>query len=228
MSDFDERLEESVFGAFPFLRTGDPALRRDFFDAAAKVTIPPGQFICMEGDQCGQLPLVMSGRARVYKSGEQGREITLYRLETGESCILTAACIASAHAFPAFAVTETEVEALVIPAPSFHAWLTRHEAWRAYVFELLWKRLANVIAVVEEVTFRRMDARIAGYLVERSEASNGVIETTHESIADELGTAREVVSRILKDFEHDDRVSLSRGAIRITDLDALQSIALRV
>jgi len=175
----------------------------------------------MEGDQCATLPLVLSGQARVYKSGEQGREITLYRLESGESCILTASCILAAHAFPAFAVTETEVDAVVIPSAVFRGWLTKHEAWQTYVFGLLWQRLANVIAVVEEVTFRRMDARIAAFLVARAELSEGIVKTTHDAIADELGTAREVVSRILKDFEHDGWVSLSRGAIRIIDLKEL-------
>jgi CRP/FNR family transcriptional regulator len=218
------RFEEEVYQALPFLRTAPDTFREAFFAQARRASAPPKAFICMEGDRCRHLPLVLSGSARVYKSGEQGREITLYRLTTGESCILTASCILTEHPFPAFAVTESEVTAAFIPAPVFRRWLDEHDVWRQYVFDLLWQRLADVITVVEAVTFRRMDARIAAHLV--AAAGGGTeVRTTHEAIADELGTAREVVSRNLKEFEREGLLKLSRGAIYLTDLDGLRKKA---
>ncbi|WP_457652765.1 Crp/Fnr family transcriptional regulator [Rhodocaloribacter sp.] len=218
------RFEEEVYQALPFLRTSSDAFRETFFSQAQRASAPPKAFICMEGDRCRHLPLVLSGSARVYKSGDQGREITLYRLETGESCILTASCILTEHPFPAFAVAESEVTAALIPAVAFRRWLDEHDAWRQYVFDLLWQRLADVITVVEAVTFRRMDARIATYLVEA--ASGGTdVRTTHEAIADELGTAREVVSRNLKEFEREGLLKLSRGTIHLTNPEGLRKKA---
>lgn len=181
----------------------------------------PGAFICMEGTQCASLPLVFSGTARVYKMAETGREITLYRIEPGGSCIITASCLLSDRTFPAFAVAETEVEAVLIPMPVFHAWFRHHDAWRRYLFDLLSSRLASVIELVEEVAFQRMDVRLAAYLVHAADAS-GEIERTHEVVAVDLGTSREVISRLLKDFERRGFVVLSRGIIRVRDREGLR------
>ncbi len=218
------RFEEEVYQALPFIRTSPEAFRKAFFSEVRRAAAPPKTFICMEGDRCRQLPLVLSGSARVYKSGEQGREITLYRLETGESCILTASCLLTEHPFPAFAVTESDVTAAFIPATAFRRWLDEHEVWRQYVFDLLWQRLADVITLVESVAFRRMDVRIAAHLLE-SAGGETEIRTTHEAIADELGTAREVVSRNLKEFEREGLLKLSRGTIHLTNLKKLRKKA---
>ncbi len=214
-----ERLSRQVLGRLPFLKHADPALQEAFLAAGIPVTLPPGTFICMEGNRCAHLPLVLSGTARVYKMSPEGREITLYRIEPGEACITTASCILSRRAFPAFAVAETEVEAVVIPTATFREWMGRYETWRTYVFELLATRLATVMEVVEEVAFHRMDTRLAAYLLE---ACTDVLARTHEAVAVDLGTSREVVSRLLKEFERAGWVSLARGAIRIVDADALR------
>lgn len=205
---------------FPFLRDADPALREALRDAGQTVTLPAGQHVCMEGNRCHHLPLVLAGTARVYKMSPEGREITLYRILPGESCITTASCIMSRRAFPAFAVAETDLTALLIPTPTFRDWMGRYEAWRSYVFELLATRLATVMEVVEEVAFRRVDERLAAYLVEAAPA--GVLPRTHEAVAVDLGSSREVVSRVLKEFERAGWVRLSRGAIRLTDPAALR------
>ncbi|RMF52817.1 MAG: Crp/Fnr family transcriptional regulator [Bacteroidetes bacterium] len=209
--------QEEVYAVLPFLRTAPAALHEAFFARAIRTEVPAGRYLCMEGDRCLHLPIVLSGSARIYKSGWQGREITLYRLEPGDSCILTASCLIGNHDFPAFAVTETDVVAALIPAASFHRWLGEYEAWRTYVFGLLWNRLIEIISLVEEVTFRRMDARLAEHLLKLTEGGPGAIHATHEALADELGTAREVVSRILKEFERQGWVTLARGLIQVCD-----------
>ena len=206
---------QPVYERFPFLARAEPSLRTAFFDHAMRTQLAKGTFICMEGNRCAHLPLVVSGTARVYKISEQGREITLYRIAPGESCILTASCVISDRAFPAFAIAETDIDAFAIPTMHFRAWMNQYEGWRAYVFELLATRLSTVMEVVEEVAFHHMDARLASYLLEATGGEGGLIRKTHEAIAADLGTSREVVSRILKEFERKGYLSLSRGAVQV-------------
>lgn len=212
--------------AFPFLQDVPPSAREALATQSVCVRLEPGQFICMEGHQCQHLALVTDGVARVYKMGESGREITLYRIEPGESCILTATCILGQEAFPAFAVTETPVEAVLIPASVFREWVAQYDPWRQYVFQLLSQRLGAVIAVVEEVTFRRMDARLASYLLDAlGHSEDADLHRTHEAIAADLGSSREVISRLLKDFEHAGAVRLARGTVHVLDPGALKEVA---
>ena len=208
----------------PVLANASPALRADFDRHAHVHHIPAGAPIAWEGDACDQLAIVLAGTVRVYKVGESGREITLYRIEETESCVLTASCILSRTQFPALAVAETDVEAVLIPAYVLRDWVARYEPWRDYVFDMMSQRLADVIATVEEVAFRRMDARIAEFLAELGE-NGATIPITHQEIASELGTAREVVSRILKDLERGGLIALSRGAVTLLDGDGLNARA---
>lgn len=209
---------------FPFLAQASPAMRAQVMQQTVLQTIPAGQTIFWEGDVCSHLALVLSGSVRVFKVSESGREITLYRIEASESCILTASCILSRSGFPAFAVTESEVRALLVPAPVLRAWLAQDEGWREYVVGVLAQRLAMVIATVEEIAFRRVDARIADYLLAVA-APGEKVSVTHQAIALELGTAREVVSRILKDLERAGAIALGRGAITVLDAEMLRARA---
>ena len=227
MMDDPTLFQQEARAVFPFLNSAGEAFLQAFFERGIRTDLSAGQFICLEGNQCAHLPLVLSGVARVYKIAESGREITLYRIEPGESCILTASCILSHRDFPAFAVAETDVEAMVIPAGDLPGWFNRHDAWRAYLFDLLSRRLGSVIELVEEVAFRHMDARLAAYLV-HAVAAAGTVERTHEAVAADLGTSREVVSRLLKDFEQGGLVALSRGVIRVRDEQGLSRIAKKV
>ncbi len=210
---------------FPFLRSGDQRLFDMFMQSASLTTIDPGEYICHEGTSCGHLPLVTQGTARVFKLGENGREITLYRIDPGESCVLTASCILSKQAFPASAISETKISAVVIPAHKVVEWLTDSASWRDYIFGLVSQRLANVISVIEEVVFRRMDRRIADYICQHQSLDGSPLKATHQSIASDLGTSREVVSRILKDLESKQLVKISRGAIEVADSEGLRKKA---
>ena len=206
---------------FAFLKEAGAEVRQQFVEYAQVKQVPSGEYICWEGDACSHLALVLSGSVRVYKVGESGREITLYRIEPGESCILTASCILSQEHFPAMALVEQPVEAVLIPAYILRRWVQRYDAWRDYVFGLLSARLAAVIATVEEVAFRRVDVRLAEFLLKLTE-EQPTIARTHQELASELGTAREVVSRILKDFEREQLIELGRGSITIRHKSALQ------
>ncbi|MEM8484965.1 MAG: Crp/Fnr family transcriptional regulator [Bacteroidota bacterium] len=212
--------ESQALDALAFLPNATEAFRNTFFETAIHKTMPAGSFICLENNQCGYLPLVLRGEARVYKMSDEGRELTLYPILTGDSCILTASCIMNDIVFPANAIAVTDIEALLVPSQYVRRWLTAHPDWSSYIFSLLSRRLVDVISLVEEVAFQRMDVRLARYLSDAS-ANNTVIKKTHEAIATDLGTSREVVSRLLKELEYKSVVSLSRGAITVLQKDAL-------
>ncbi len=178
----------------PILRRADGQLVREFQQAAFLARVPAGKDVFVEGDRADALALLISGVVRVYKIGETGREITLYRFGLGESCILTANAILSRQSFPAIATVEQEAEAVMIPADVFREWVRHHDLWRSFVFDLLSQRLASGMAIVDEVAFRRMDACVAAYLLSRSQP---VIRITHQEIAAELGSSREVISRTM-------------------------------
>ncbi|MGB8213811.1 MAG: Crp/Fnr family transcriptional regulator [Anaerolineales bacterium] len=213
---------ERILRSLPVLGQADSGLLREFQQAATFAHIPAGQDIFVEGDRVDAIALLISGVVRVYKIGETGREITLYRFGNGESCILTANAILSRKNFPAVATVEKAAEAVIIPAEAFRDWVRRYDIWREFVFDLLSQRLASIMDIVEEVAFRRMDARLAAFLVERSQLS-GTLHITHQEIAAELGSSREVISRILEDFSADGLLRVTRGSIEVLDVEALQA-----
>jgi CRP/FNR family transcriptional regulator, anaerobic regulatory protein len=220
----DENAFDRIAGALPILRRADPALKREFLQTAFLACIPRGRDVFTAGDPVEAIALLISGEVRVYKIGETGREITLYRFGDGGSCILTANAILSRQSFPAVATVEREVEAVMIPADAFRDWVGRHELWRDFVFDLLSQRLSSVMALVDEVAFRRMDGRIAAFLLRRGRLKNP-IPVTHQEIAAELGSSREVVSRILEDFVGRNLVCLARGAVEVLDFAALEAFS---
>lgn len=207
--------------SLPVLRNASPELAREFQQAAFLAHIPVGQDVFVEGDRVDAIALLISGVVRVYKIGETGREITLYRFGLGESCILTANAILSRQSFPAIATVEQEAEAVMIPSDTFRDWVKRYDLWREFVFDLLSQRLVSVMSIVDEVAFRRMDVRVAGLLLERSRRGNP-IRITHQEIASELGSSREVISRLLEDFSERGLVNVRRGEVEVLDAEGLK------
>ena len=212
---------EHMIQSLPMLGNASPSLLREFQQAASFTRIPEGRDVFSEGDRVDSIALLISGVVRVYKIGETGREITLYRFRSGESCILTANAILSQKNFPAVATVEEKAEAAMIPADTFRDWVRHYDLWRDFVFELLSQRLSSVMEIVEEVAFRRMDARVASLLINRGVRFNP-INMTHQEIAAELGSSREVVSRILEDFVVQGMISATRGMITILSAESLK------
>ena len=215
---------ERLHRMLPVLQHASPQMQRELLAEAIFARIPAGKDVFVEGDSIDAIALLLSGVVRVFKIGETGREITLYRFGYGESCILTANAILSRQSFPAIATVEKDAEAILVPADSFRLWVSRYEAWRDFVFDLFAQRLASVIAVVEEVAFRRMDGRVAALLLSRGQAHNP-ITITHQEIASELGSSREVISRLLEDFASRGMIRTRRGAIDILNFEELQESA---
>jgi len=209
--------------SLPLLQTAPADFRAEFERNVVAISLPTGHPICHQGNRCQHLPLLLTGQARVFKLGENGRELTLYRIYPGESCVLTASCMLSDIPFPAEAVTESEVKAVAVPTARALAWFERFPHWRHFIFGMVSHRLADILSLVEEVTFRRMDSRLAGHLLRRGE--RGALQQTHQQIADELGSAREVVSRLLKDFEARGLIQVGRGRIELLDSAGLENLA---
>lgn len=208
--------------AMPMLQRADDALLNELKRRAHFAKIPAGQDVFVEGDRVDGIALLISGVVRVYKIGETGREITLYRFGLGQSCILTANAILSQRSFPAIATVEEDAEAVMIPADVFRDWVKRFDLWREFVFDLLSERLSTVMAVVDEVAFKRMDRRLAKLLLNQAKVQNPT-RMTHQELAAELGSSREVISRILEDFSREGLIETGRGTIQVLDFEALES-----
>ncbi len=205
--------KEDFIKTFPMFRGGLRSLVPDVLSAGQQRSIPRNSRIYTEGDACSAIAFILFGEVRVYKTGATGREITLYEIGPGETCILNASCILANTYYPANAVAASDVEVLLVPSSAFRRIATKHEEMRDFIFTLLSQRLAKVMELVEEVAFGRMDERLMQYLIEKSD--NNSLETTHQKIANDLGTSREVVSRLLKDFERKRQVRLSRNSITL-------------
>jgi CRP/FNR family transcriptional regulator len=213
---------ERAAQSLSILQQAGDSFAREFKQAASFAKIPAGRDVFLEGDHIESIALLISGVVRVYKIGETGREITLYRFGNGSSCILTANAILSHKTFPAVATVEQDAEAVMIPADAFREWVKRHDLWREFVFDLLSQRLSTVMAVIDEVTFRRMDRRVASLLLERAKGQNP-LRVTHQEIAAELGSSREVISRLLEDFVGEGSIRSGRGTIEVLDFELLES-----
>ena len=219
----EETLTEKLHNLFPNLTEEQFPDYTEFKSAAVNSVIPKGKMITIEGDNCSYLSFVLSGIVRVYKIGESGREITLYRLYKGDSCILTASCILSHSTFPAYSIAETDVEVISIPSNLFSRWIKQYSFWQNYTFNLVSERLADIIAVVEEIAFRHIDVRIADRLNKLYEENGNPVKITHQKLASDIGSSREVVSRILKDFEEKNIIRISRGEIEILEPASLKN-----
>lgn len=217
-------LQQSLLDRFPGLLDLDESSRRLITQSAIPVILPPGAKAFEAGNPCGNYLMLATGRVRVQQVSESGREIVLYRIAAGESCVLTTACLLAHQDYAAEAICETEVTALAVPQSCFERLLADSPRFRDFVFTAYASRLTDLLLLVEEIAFGHVDARLAERLLALREASD-TLTVTHQDLAVELGTAREVVSRQLKEFERRGFVHRERGRIEILDAAALKAIA---
>lgn len=218
-------LEQVVFDQllrlYPSLADMTPATQRLMRESLQRVTMPSNHILFDLDSPCQAYVLLYAGSVRVVKPTFSGREILLYRLEPGDSCVLTASCLLGHTSYPAQGVTESDLTAFLLSQPVFNRLMETSAPFRAQVFHHFADRIADLMQLVEEVAFGQVDQRLAAYLLQRAP----LLQTTHQQIADELGTVREVISRRLKQFEHHGLVQLARGQVRINDVQRLQQIA---
>ena len=209
---------------FPELQNIHDATWGDVSKQVKQMTVAPGTVLFRDGDDCRAYVLVISGSVRVQKIDPNGREILLYRVEHGQSCMLTTTCLLGHQLYPAEGVAESEVELVVFPVKSFESALANSAGFRQFVMANIGTRITDLMLLLEDVAFGRMDERLARFLLKHKQRSGSILEYTHKQVAVELCTAREVVSRLLKDFERKKLVSLNRNQIQVLDKQQLESM----
>lgn len=216
-----ESSPETVLALYPALR----ALPREELAAtcspAMLLKLPAGAQIFAERQDCRGFPLLLAGTIKVVKSTPAGREMLLYRVEPGGSCIITSSCLLGHTPYSARGIAETALSLLVLPAPLFEKLIAENAAFRDFVFHLFADRIAELMQLVEEVAFHRLDQRLAKLLLSKDEP----IHATHQALAEELGSVREIVSRLLKGFSTQGLVALGREQITLLDREGLRQLA---
>lgn len=214
-------LRRELLQRFPAFAELPPGRLEALLDEAEVVRAPAGSVLFDAGQPCRGFPLLLSGSVRVGKTSAGGREILLYRVEPGQGCILSGGCLLGHSDYSARAVAEEPVVLLRIPPALFQELMLELEPFRSQVFAMYGERLSDVMQLVDEVAFRRLDQRLAQLLIHRGP----VVEATHQKLADELGSVREIVSRLLRGFETRGWVKLERERIRVLDPRALADLA---
>ena len=178
------------------------------------------------GNECSGLYIVRSGRLRLYMLSEDGREITLYRLTPGEICMLSASCVLQSIAFDVYVESEGSSECVMIAASAFGTVSERVLEVKNYALEIAVQRFASVMWIMQQIVFMNTDRRLAIFLLDEVTVNgNDTINMTHEQIARHIGTAREVVTRMLKHFSNDGWLEVTRKGIKILDIKKLRDIA---
>lgn len=217
----------AILNQYRFFNNATGSLQRKILANAEPVTLKTDTYFFRRGFKVRHLALIGSGSVRVFMTGESGREATLYHVEPGDACPINILSILLNREAPVFAMVESLLHAVIIDACYFREWVATDSIIRDYVFETLLTRISDDFSLLENLKFRKLETRLAEYLVKQlpqSEMSPAVIRVTHERLASELGSAREVISRLLREFERLGFVELARGRIFINDRQALRDI----
>jgi len=205
-----------------------PVLRdtpRDTLDvlmaSATKMRVPAGAVMFDESQPCMGFAMLLSGSARVVKASPSGRELHLYDVHPGEACILTSSCLLGKSVYQARCTMSNAADLVVLPPATFRLLFSASESFRDYIFSRYSERISDLLQLVAAVTFQKLDQRLAAWLVQRA----GVINITHQALADHLGSLREMISRLLKNFAEQGWVSLGREQIEVLDAAALRRLA---
>ncbi|MBL8335024.1 MAG: Crp/Fnr family transcriptional regulator [Rubrivivax sp.] len=217
----DRDQAERLFQHYPAIASlpdadRDAVLAREVMVLSA----PPGTTLFEEGNPCRGFPLVLQGAVRVARGSPGGRSLELYRVSPGELCVVSTACLFGTAALSAHGVTAEPTELAVLSPAGFATWVA-HESFRRFVFGVFADRLSDLMALAEAVAFQRLDQRLAHALLGRG----SVVRVSHQALADELGTVREIVTRLLKRFERSGWVAVSRERIEVVDAPALRALA---
>ncbi len=219
-SEGAETNAEALVALYPVLARLPAGLLRRIGDSLQTLSLPSGATVFAERQPCRGFPFVISGAIRVLKLSATGRELPLYRVLAGESCIITSSCLLGHADYNARGVTEGTTTLALLPRELFDEMLGE-PAFRDFVFSLFSERMAELMQLVEEVAFRKLDQRLAALLLGKGR----VVHATHQQLADELGSVREIVSRLLKGFAEQGLVRLGREQVELLDPAGLRRVA---
>ena len=213
----------SIAQFFPVFEKLTPSQQQMVLDYTAVKTVPAGTVVHNGAVECTGFLLVRSGQLRAYTISEEGREVTIYRLFDHDCCLFSAACIMSSLQFEVIIETEKDSEIFIIPPSVYQKLMNESLAVSKYTNDLMATRFSEIMWLMDQIMWKSFDKRLAGYLLEESsiEGTN-LLKVTHERIANHMGTAREVVTRMLRYFQGEGLVKLARGTIEITDKEGLE------
>ncbi|MDE2515237.1 MAG: Crp/Fnr family transcriptional regulator [Rhodospirillales bacterium] len=215
---------DTLIAAFPLLSDLDSAAHADLRRACQSMELAPGTAVFEVGQPCERYLFVIDGSVRVHLLDLGGHEITLYRVGAGETCILTTAALLGTDAYAAYAVTERQTRAAGVDAMAFDRLIAGSAIFRRLVFGSYGERIVDLMKLVSNIAFTRIQVRLARCLLGLMDAE-GCIRSTHERLSVELGTAREVISRTLKIFARQNFIHAGQGTIQVLDRNALTRIA---
>lgn len=209
---------------FPGLSRLEPPVKKLLLDRSAVIDVRSGVTIFGPGNSPENMLFLLDGTVRVQQVSDTGHEIVLYRIHAGQSCVLTTACLLAYEHYSAEGITETKVQAAAIPRDVFDELVAQSKSFRDFVFAAFSKRITDLFLMIDEVAFQRLDVRLADKLIELSEGAE-TVATTHQKLSVELGTAREVISRQLQEFQRRGWVAQSRGKVSLLKRDQLERLA---
>lgn len=216
-------VEQDWVERFPGLSRLDPEIKKKLTARSHIIQAPVGKILFGPGNSPENMLFLLEGTVRVQQVSETGHEIVLYRIQAGESCVLTTACLLAFEDYSAEGITETQVQVATVPKDLFDDLVAQSKPFRTFVFAAFSKRLTDLFQIVDEVAFQRLDVRLADRLLKL--AKDGAVETTHQKLSVELGTAREVVSRQLQEFQRRGWIAQSRGRVSLIDPEKLNHLA---
>lgn len=208
----------------PGLQNLEPEAKKQLLSESAVLAVPQKTTIFGPGHAPQNMLFLLEGTVRVQQVSDTGHEIVLYRIHAGQSCVLTTACLLARGEYTADGIAETDVTAAAIPANIFDQLVAQSKTFRDFVFTAFSKRITDLFLMIDEVAFQRLDVRLADKLIALSDEQQ-IVSTTHQRLSAELGTAREVVSRQLQEFQRRDWIEQGRGKIRLLDKSQLQQLA---
>ena len=221
----NEREQNYLADTLPFWKRLTPAQRAAVVDGSGERRFAAGDMLHRGPIDCAGLYVLESGQVRAYSISETGREITLFRLFERDVCLFSASCMMKDIRFSIYMQAAEPTDAVLIPTPVFRQLTQESADVSNFVNSILSSRLSDVMWLLEQTLFTRMDKRLAQYLLARFDETGGLLKTTHEAVAADLGTVREVVSRLLKYFQSEHMVKLSRGEIALADRKRLEATA---
>lgn len=207
---------------FPDFALCEDTAVMQLMQTAQIIEIPVGKIVFSPGDVCQNYLLLLKGQVKIQLLSETGREVLLYAVNSGDSCVLTTSCLLANDYYPAEGIVTEQVKAFLISSANFHHTLEQSAFFRQFVFKNFSNRLSDVISRMGQIVFGSVDQRLCTTLLG---LDNQLIKLTHQELANQLGTAREVISRHLKRYEAAGWIELNRGSITILDCSALQQMA---
>lgn len=213
----NQELYDRIDEAMGFLL--EPALVREMAEVGQLRKARPGMTLMHLGDAFTHMPVILDGTVKVMRQGADGNEMLLYYLERGDTCAMSLSCCMGNKKSKVHAVAEEDTLIVMIPVAYLDAWICKYQTWKAYIFDAVRLRMDEFLETIDGVAFMRLDERLLKYLRDRARVlGSAELHITHQAIADDLHTARVVVSRLLKQLEIDGKVILGRNHVEVKEL----------